>query len=1256
MSLTLGVAGNLASNVIQAQGNKIENTRAGRAMSKLGLIKPGFDERLRLAIQDSVQNFLLENRKYNLPEIHAFLEGKAFARDIKEMLFEQRGLNVEKVMDRLETYVGVPLTEAPESWPNQIDPRIFVNSLFTAFSSVLASHADEGLLWLGQAIGNQTKIIREISDKLDTALDRIPMPVGSGAYGEFLAAYMGHIAARAQRVSTPGARELKGINQSLSIAYISLNLKSLAGNEAVRAEDFLSKHSHVAIRGPAGSGKTTLLNWLITKCHPSSGDENWNGYVPFFVALRKVARLHSGPPSAERFIEYSVDNKLWTHQIPSGWVNHVLTSDKRAILMIDGVDELPASRRVEFWEWVAEFVDEYPQSRVIITSRALPGAPADGSFHEQWNLPKVFVDAQLQDMSDADVTNFIHHWHEAIDTSKLDEQEASSLSEARFALPAKLEDAANRRIRELCNTPLLCAMICVLHWKEEGYLPRQRVEVYERCCDMLIEARDLKRGVEPPPGAVSSMSKSDKEMVLQQLAIEMMHNRDDVDSAADDSYRIEISREKALAWIRPRITRFQSSEARHASADEVLDFLVERTGLLREPAKDLIDFPHRTFQEYLAACAAGADSQEAMLARQVDDDQWHETIMLAAGTNTGGVGFGQRLIDTLIRRGERNKSSKERSQKIRKTCFALALGCLENLRQQDEQLRENVLAHLSELVPPRGEGDARILSVAGDAAVSHLSYAKWKDENTATVAACARALRLIGTTEAMKALGRGYVSDARYPVISEVCRTGHFPFHEIPLVAEEVSRTKRIPPFASFSDLNLILELSNLKEIELDVSETKGLEEIGRLVDLKSAAFDRLSEKSHFLENLPSLETIRLEGNSLPNGNWISKLSSVSKATIIDLPEHEVKKVISGTKDVSDLAIVSSDFGDCESIQKLDKLRKLYLSGLPRFNNIAGLQDHNALNELVIEDCVGVSEFPLGPGLGNIRRLHIEQPQRETRFSGRLEASCSLRDLHLSQFIGLENLESFAEAKNLERLALSDCRAINDIDVLLDLRNLRELELELLNLVSAVKIPTDSLERLNLHSVSTVTGDSFLGELPALNSINIGRCIKIESLDFLKSSAKLSSLRLSMMPRIGSLASLTGLKHLVSVELIDCDGITSLDELAGSNVEELAIVSMDGLTDVEAIRSMSSLKTLTIDNCDGIKDLSFAENLDSLETIWLSNQTDPIHIPESLSPKVTLRVQNRYIYYRHRKPWWPAEPWMLPDVRQLRYARRWTRA
>lgn len=1246
--VALGVAGNLASNIVTKAGQSLENTAIGRSLSFAGLLKPGFEQKLRHALDIAVINFLDEHQYYKITEVFDFLNSKWLSSELQNIILEQKTLNPARMAERLAHHIGIPITAAPENWPNQIDPFDFSHQLFSSFVKQLGVSADEGLMWISAALSKQDFTLSSIELKIDRVIaeqNNRNVDYSYTIYREFETRYIKHVVSRAQKISTPGARELRGINQSLSVAYISLNLKSGNSAEAVRAEAFLANNGHVTIRGPAGSGKTTLLSWLVTKCDldNADSDEKWQGYIPFIVPLRKVARLHQGPPSLDRLLEYSVDNKLWVTPSPSGWLEDVVQTRQRAIIMIDGVDELPPSRRQEFWEWVEAFSDEYPQNRMIITSRVLPGTNGQKLYNDQWNPPAQFVDAQLQDMSDTDVSTFVHHWHDSLNHSKLDNEELASLAEARATLPAKLEDAANRRIRELCNTPLLCAMICVLHWREEGYLPRYRVEVYERCCDMLIEARDLKRGVNPPPGPIAAMSKSDKEMVLQQLAIEMMRNRDDSDSAADDNYRVEISKERALEWITTRIQRFQSPVAREASSEAVLDYLVERTGLLREPAKDLIDFPHRTFQEYLAACAAGAESQESMLARQADDDQWHETIMLAAGTSTGGISFGKRLIEKLIRRGENHQSSKERSQRIRKTCFALALGCLENLRQQDEDLRESVLSHLGELVPPRSDDDARILSVAGDAAVSYLSYDVWKDESTTTVSACARALRLIGTTEANRSLERGYALDHRDGVLTEVCRAAAFPLSHMPSVTKHVAENGQLPRYVDIVDLSLIQNLPGLKEIVLDASDTRNLSMIAELGELTNVHMRGVSAASDVLFSIPvNINTLSLNGRNHPTGNWMQRLTNLKKFTIIDAKNTDISRALDHAPYLTNLSILNSSIDNIENLNRLNYLDELELFSIKKLESIQSLAKHPSLKSISIEACRGIHNVDLSDGFDSLYNLVITQPDDEVIMSGKLPGKGQLQQLAL-QRARFTSLQQFASVETLSTLRLMAC-SIESLTELPTYQKVREIDLAYVESGSEIVLPPNA-ERVVLATVPVASNSSLETPLHALQDLQIERCSRINKLNFIHNCPVLHSLSLANLPRLRDIDELSN-SSISNLKISNCDAVADFTPISKLKIDHLILESLDNLSDLDFLVECTTLKKLEIAHIDNLFDFSFALNLPNLEFLHLIGLSDDIFIPEPLRPKVYRSLHSRARYYRQVYPWRLDDPWAYADYRR----------
>jgi predicted NACHT family NTPase len=81
--------------------------------------------------------------------------------------------------------------------------------------------------------------------------------------------------------------------------------------------------------------------------------------------------------------------------MPQGWVNAMLASG-RAIVLVDGLDEVPTIQREEVHAWLKELVESYPKSRYIITSR--PHAVS-----EDWISHEKFITAELQPMEMLDI-------------------------------------------------------------------------------------------------------------------------------------------------------------------------------------------------------------------------------------------------------------------------------------------------------------------------------------------------------------------------------------------------------------------------------------------------------------------------------------------------------------------------------------------------------------------------------------------------------------------------------------------------------------------------------------------------------------------------------------------------------------------------------------------------------------------------------------------------------------------------------------
>lgn len=117
------------------------------------------------------------------------------------------------------------------------------------------------------------------------------------------------------------------------------------------AEAFFDKLNDTSmrllIRGVAGSGKTTLLRWAAVQAGKAVDGgrwDDWRARVPFVIHLRDFPSGALPRPS-----DYPLIIAKELPDPPTGWVNELLDHG-RVLLMFDGVDEVPASRRVELRE------------------------------------------------------------------------------------------------------------------------------------------------------------------------------------------------------------------------------------------------------------------------------------------------------------------------------------------------------------------------------------------------------------------------------------------------------------------------------------------------------------------------------------------------------------------------------------------------------------------------------------------------------------------------------------------------------------------------------------------------------------------------------------------------------------------------------------------------------------------------------------------------------------------------------------------
>ncbi|MFJ9690702.1 NACHT domain-containing protein [Kitasatospora sp. NPDC101183] len=519
----------------------------------------------------------------------------------------------------------------------------------------------------------------------------------------------------------------------LDAAYLSLELSSsnvdphaaaFDGRASVvavvsRAEQALFGLRRTLVRGLAGSGKTTLLQWLAVSTArgtlPASM-EHLNRCVPFVLPLRSLVRLGQLPGPEDLLA--SVARPLVSVQ-PAGWADRVLLSG-RALLLVDGLDEVPQEQRARAREWLAELLAAYPHARVLATTR--PSAVPEG-----WLADYEFDELTVRPMSTKDVGVFVRRWHAAAEATAWSDHERSQLA----GLGETLTDTirSQRPLAQLTTTPLLCALVCALNRDRHGHLPQGRMELYAAALSMLLVRRDRERGIECPEGIVLSEHQSIQ--LLQQLAYWLVVNR-----------QTEMDRETALAQISNLLPAMPEVGAQGDSA-AVLNHLVSRSGLLRAPAADTIDFVHRTFQDYLGAKAAIEKMDFPLLVRNAHDDQWEDVLRMA-------VGHARPQERAKLLRGLVNRGKRGRRHRVR--LYLLAMACLENATELDPDVRDEVTEHAAALLPPRNKEEAEALAAAGPVILDLLPGPDGLDDDEA--AAVVHTAALIGGEAAMGVMKR----------------------------------------------------------------------------------------------------------------------------------------------------------------------------------------------------------------------------------------------------------------------------------------------------------------------------------------------------------------------------------------------------------------------------------------------------------------------------------------------------------------------
>ena len=419
----------------------------------------------------------------------------------------------------------------------------------------------------------------------------------------------------------------------------------------------LNRQQRLVLQGDPGSGKSTFVNFValclagealkdeqanlrhLTAPLPDEEGEDgkkrqpWRhrALLPVPVVLRDFAATglpERGEATAETlwtFIAQELKEACQAECVE--WLRHELR-ERGGLLLLDGLDEVPEAerRREQVKRAVEAFAQSFGNCRILVTSRTY-------AYQNQgWRL-QGFAEATLAPFSDGQIRRFVARWYElTADLGRLPKPDATGRAEL-------LKRAIFNRptLHELAQRPLLLTLMASLHAWRSGDLPDKREALYYETVDLLLnrwEQRLVRRDeqgryhcIQPSLAEYLKTDKDQVRAVLEALAFEAHRAQPELAGTADIA-------EKDLVY-----RLFDLRNDPDANPKRLVEYLRDRAGLLYPRGIGVYTFPHRSFQEYLAACYLTDEDYPEQIADLTRDEpnRWREVALLAGAKAARGT-------------------------------------------------------------------------------------------------------------------------------------------------------------------------------------------------------------------------------------------------------------------------------------------------------------------------------------------------------------------------------------------------------------------------------------------------------------------------------------------------------------------------------------------------------------------------------------------------------------------------------------------
>ncbi|MGB3206017.1 MAG: NACHT domain-containing NTPase [Crinalium sp.] len=369
----------------------------------------------------------------------------------------------------------------------------------------------------------------------------------------------------------------------------------------------IANSTKVMVLGKPGAGKTTFLQKIALLCNQGEFQPN---LVPIFIRLRNFA-ADIDLVKSRNLLDY-IYQEISSNNLERSELETLLEHGK-AIILLDGLDEVPTTESDEILQQIRKFCNHYYKNQYIISCRIAA---------KQYQF-EGFTDIEIADFDFQQIEAFAENWFIAVEKNI-----EIGLAKANQFLK-KLELPQNLQIKELAITPLLLNLTCSV-FQAKADFPARRSDLYKQGLDLLLTRWDESRGVKRDE-IYHHLSLLQKLKLLSQIAAITFEQHD---------YFIEQSTvEQHIAnYLKSLFPHQLDEDELQLNSAAVLKSIEVQHGLLVERSRVIYSFSHLTFQEYLTARNIVANLEPEILNQNlhklvshITEPRWREVFLLTAG-------------------------------------------------------------------------------------------------------------------------------------------------------------------------------------------------------------------------------------------------------------------------------------------------------------------------------------------------------------------------------------------------------------------------------------------------------------------------------------------------------------------------------------------------------------------------------------------------------------------------------------------------